>query len=277
MKVWSFGCIAILLSSFTALGILNDAVNFPVIAQNDAVFVCIKKYRDLGISPDAAAQECRSQDFTAEQKTCIEGRKNNQLVFQAQSGPDASGEYLIDLKGTSWEENDWQSRRCRPNFAGEKKSTRQTGDFLGTTAQTWFYSGYCKVSSLTVDYSLSHDRAIEACVGTNPNTTPAPTPTPVAPATPVSPTIIVLPGNGVVSIPGTTTARIRELKPVEGPNYNGWYRYEKPSNISDDAMQQAGAAFHNSPSSCAISGYCLSLNGSWISKQSTLQISVTSP
>lgn len=267
---------AILLGTMPALGILNDSVSSPGVAQNEAVFVCIKKYRDLGISPDVAAQECRSQDFTADQKTCIDQRMNNQQVFQAKGGADANGEYLIEIGGRGWEGDDWRSRSCRPNEAGAKTSTRDPGDFFGMTARTSFASGYCKSPSFTVNYSLPRDRAIEKCVGTNPNTTPPPTPKPVAtpvaaPTAPAgSPTIIILPGNGAISVPGA--ARSRDLRPVEGPNYAGWYRYEKPSDISDSAMQQAGAAFHNGPSSCAISGYCLNLSGAWISKQSTLKI-----
>jgi hypothetical protein len=68
----------------------------------------------------------------------------------------------------------------------------------------------------------------------------------------------------------------RDIRPVEGPNYNGWYRYEKPSDISDDLMKQAGAAFYDGPSACAASGYCLALNGTWVSRQSNLRVQVAS-
>ena len=66
----------------------------------------------------------------------------------------------------------------------------------------------------------------------------------------------------------------REIRPVEGPNYNGWYRYEKPADLNESLMQAAGAAFYSGPSACANTGYCLSLNGTWASKQSTLRIPV---
>ncbi len=140
MNYWRNSYRAIGLSSLVLGTILSNAASSPVVAQNEAIFVCIKKYRELGISPDVAAQECRNQDFTAEQKTCINQKTNNQAVFQAQSGPN-----------------------------------------------------------------------------------------------------------------------------------------EKPANISDRAMQQAGASFQSAASACAVSGYCLSLNGAWISQQSSLRISVTDP
>jgi hypothetical protein len=280
MQFQKIGYAVMLFGGFTGLHIVSHTI--PATAQSDAVFVCMQKYRDLGIDPNLALQECRNQDFTPEQKTCIESRKSDKSILPAQSGPDANGEYLILLPDDGWEGPEWRSHQCRPNESGPKKSNRDADDIFGLKGKsnTWFTSGYCKVPSIKIDHvPESHASAVRECTGVNlsSSSAPAPTPTPAPPPAPapvssVAPTVIILPGNGTFGIPGTNMPKGREILPVEGPNYNGWYRYEKPSNVSDDAMKQAGAAFYDSGDACSTTGYCLNFNGKWLSRQSVLKI-----
>ena len=212
---------------------------------------CISEFIKQGVSPDKAADLCSSGGLAVER--CVEKKRYRTFEGTPRNREDGRTEYIY------------------PTNAFD--TDRVSGTQCWSDYRNFFNpSNVCWASSIRTTV-MSEEKATQECqITSNSGRNPV--------GNGSSPnggsTIIVLPGGGTIGGNGSSNSRYREVQPVEGPNYNGWYRYEKPSNISDSAMQEAGARFESGPSACAISGYCLNLNGTWISKQSMLIVQVPS-
>ncbi len=114
--------------------------------------------------------------LSTEQLDCIDRKVQGSEEYRAKDGPNAQGEYLIDLgSGEAQEGNWWRARQCRPDEQGPRGGNKLAPSlspsaptllfalFDNSSARAFFQTGYCKSNPLRADAFLTVDQAVIAC------------------------------------------------------------------------------------------------------------------
>ena len=136
---------------------VSTIVGFAARAEKAVLIECVKQYKSLGISPDAALRECQKNTLSE----CV--KKLVGMNYVAMSVRKAPKGYLIDLgrDQSRWLEGQpWRYHGCEPNVNGPKKSVKElvrgiTWD--GTRRKAWFRQGWCQTESI----ELTHPYGVE--------------------------------------------------------------------------------------------------------------------
>ena len=135
-------------------------------ADEAALFACVRKYTDLGITPDTALAECKQKSLA----TCINSLLGTEQVLvsttRIQPTGKSKGGYLIDLgdnQDTWLEGGGWRDRGCVPYVGGASKTSRIGDPFNGETKLEWFAQGICPTSDYKTGMRYSFDTAEKAC------------------------------------------------------------------------------------------------------------------
>ncbi|WP_413351501.1 hypothetical protein [Prochlorococcus sp. MIT 1227] len=143
-------------SLFSASSIFCGAVE----ADEKALFSCINKYKSLGISPDAALNECKEKSLA----NCIKSLMGKEKV-ESSAGKVREG-YLIDLgdDNSVWMDGpEWRDRGCKPVTKGQSRTTRIGDPWNGFLKLEWFRQGTCSKSELKLGGTYSLGEAKNAC------------------------------------------------------------------------------------------------------------------
>ncbi|MBD2342634.1 hypothetical protein [Anabaena subtropica] len=156
-----------LLITNTALASLIGIIFIPlsatvVKAQEIAVLECVKKYTQVGISPDAALAECNKSTLG----DCVKRLTTRKVVVKAIS--ESENRYLIDLgdNESRWLEGPaWRAKECQANTQGQyKRQSDQNNTFWGTQrSYEWFRQGFCNQPTIEIEQNYSIEEAKTIC------------------------------------------------------------------------------------------------------------------
>ncbi len=172
-------------SSLSASTLLCGAVQ----ADEAALFACINKYKEVGISADAALTQCNKNSLAecikglvgtkykayAMESVSHETRKSRKQSGSSEKGrlPDKdlrkSG-YLIDLGNVDnrWMEGKgWEDLGCIAHTDGpyKRQSDLRTSGLFGNQGRSyeWFRQGWCSTSSIELSQPYGSDDAKRQC------------------------------------------------------------------------------------------------------------------
>jgi len=144
--------------SFISLPLGQTAVK----AQETAILKCIKEYKNLGISSDAALAQCQKNNLVE----CVQ-RLNTQK-YVAKSVSESNGRYLIDLgnSDTRWlEGKGWRDKGCTAHTEGpyKRQSDQNQTFWQKQRSYEWFRQGLCSQSQIELEQNYSVDEAKTLC------------------------------------------------------------------------------------------------------------------
>jgi hypothetical protein len=165
-----------LLITNTALASLLGMVFIPlsdtlVKAQEIAVLECVKKYTEIGVSPDAAIAQCNKSILS----NCVKRLTATKVTVKAVS--ESENRYLIDLgdNETRWLEGQaWRKKGCQAHTQGQyKRQSDQNITFWGTQrSYEWFRQGFCTQPTIEIEQNYSIEEAKTLCeLGFQPEST----------------------------------------------------------------------------------------------------------
>lgn len=129
-------------------------------ADQEALMVCINKFKSVGLSADLAYTECK-QNTLGE---CI--KKLIKRNFIAKSIETKSKGYLIDLGNddSRWLEGGaWKTLGCTPYTEGPKRRQQSMTVWGFDSVNTWFRQGICSKDSVELNQPYSAEEAKTVC------------------------------------------------------------------------------------------------------------------
>jgi hypothetical protein len=153
-------------------------------ADQQQVFSCINKYKDLGVSADAALSQCQKDSVVG----CVQGLLQAKFVagsIKLAPGDDTSGRssergYLIDIGNTEsrWlEGKQWKEKGCAAHTKGpyKRQSDKITTFWSTERSYEWFRQGWCPTSTIELEQPYSLEEAKLRCeLGITPSAPQAP-------------------------------------------------------------------------------------------------------
>ncbi|EAU70525.1 possible Flavivirus glycoprotein, immunoglobul [Synechococcus sp. BL107] len=137
------------------------ATLFPIARADEAtLFVCIKKYTALGITPDTALSECKQKSLAGCINTLL--GKDKEIISTVKKNDG----YLIDLgeNQDNWlEGGGWRDKGCKPYVNGASKTTRIGDPWNGEVKLEWFAQGICPSNTYNTGIKYSLASAELAC------------------------------------------------------------------------------------------------------------------
>ena len=125
-------------------------------ADEAALFACINKYKEVGVSADAALVECKGKSLDA----CIKGLMGKKYVATSlMKGPEG---YLIDLgsfDGRWIDGHEWRRNGCKAYEDGPSRKISQGAAMM----HEWFRQGWCPSQQINLGGVYSLDDAKNAC------------------------------------------------------------------------------------------------------------------
>jgi len=162
MNKISFG----LLGLATSLFIFGDSF---ARAEETSLIVCIKKYTDLGVSPDSALSECKQSTVSACVKKLLSGNFIATSTKHVEvSSSDKNSGYLIDLGNADsrWlEGGQWAEKGCSAYTLGpyKREEVPKKGMFGKRRSYQWFRQGWCSTPSIELDQPFTLNEAKTRC------------------------------------------------------------------------------------------------------------------
>ena len=128
-------------------------------SQKPSLFNCIKDYKSLGVSPDAALKECKRDEF----KSCVE--KLTTQNFVAKSVEEVEEGFLIDLGNVEsrWMQGgEWEAKGCVAYKEGISR-TEDARNWKWEAKRQYFRQGWCEASSIELNQVFSDEEAKNSC------------------------------------------------------------------------------------------------------------------
>ena len=120
---------------------------------------CVKQYKLLGISPDAALKECQSNKLSG----CIKELAGTNYIAKAiKEGEEG---YLIDLgnEQTRWMQGDeWRDFECVPSKEGSLR-VQDDRQWKFEKKRIFYRQGWCKSDSIRLNQPISTEEAKIQC------------------------------------------------------------------------------------------------------------------
>ena len=151
--------LALIVSGLAGLGLALPSV---AIADEAALIACIQKYKDLGISPDAALSECKKSTLSGCVKRLM-GRN-----FAATVIKENGSEYLMDLGSDEnrWlEGKQWKALGCSAFTKGpyKRQSDNNSTFWSSQRSYEWFRQGWCSGNNIELEQPYTMQEAKLAC------------------------------------------------------------------------------------------------------------------
>lgn len=146
----------LLVTGYTACSLLFTTAK----ADQEALMVCINKFKTVGLSADLAYKECKQSSLGE----CI--KKLVKQNFVAKSIETKSDGYLVDLGNddSRWLEGGaWKNLGCSPYTEGPKRRQQSMTVWGFDSVNTWFRQGVCKTESVELNQPYSADEAKTVC------------------------------------------------------------------------------------------------------------------
>jgi hypothetical protein len=141
-------------------------------ADQQQVFNCINKYKELGVSADAALSQCQKDSLVG----CVQRLLQAKYVassIKLAPGDDTSGwsserGYLIDIGNTEsrWlEGKQWKEKGCAAHTKGpyKRQSDKNTTFWNTERSFEWFRQGWCPTSTIELEQPYSLEEAKLRC------------------------------------------------------------------------------------------------------------------
>ena len=135
-------------------------------ADEAALFACVRKYTDLGITPDTALAECKQKSLASCINNLMGKEKSYVSTTRLPKTKKVPAGYLIDLGDDkeSWMDGpEWRDRGCAPVVNGPSKTDRIGDSYNGIIKLEWFRQGSCPTSEFFLGHTYSMDDAEYAC------------------------------------------------------------------------------------------------------------------
>ena len=129
-------------------------------ADQEALMVCINKFKGIGLSADLAYAECKQSTLGE----CIKNLVRTNFVAKAiEKKKDG---YLVDLGNddSRWLEGGaWKNLGCAPYTEGPKRRQQSMTVWGFDSVNTWFRQGICTRESVELNQPYSAEEAKTVC------------------------------------------------------------------------------------------------------------------
>ena len=139
------------------------------IADEAALLSCIKKYSEIGISPDVALGECQKKSLGDCVKKLL-GQKFTAVSIKTRTTTEdhGTGRYLVDLgnEESRWMEGkQWREKGCYAFTKGpyKRQSDNHSSFWKTERSYEWFRQGWCNGESIQLEQPYTLEEAKLRC------------------------------------------------------------------------------------------------------------------